>query len=162
MNIEIFEEVRVPKHNQRAFISLWHNKPHMSIVELARQSELSRPTCYRIIELLEQRGDIRGQVINGEPVASRVRVSQSSSAGDISHYRRVDLVRVITMHEAFVKEVFRYLCLQDEAFRKYRNDDGDIDLPALTSALEGRNRVESAARLHQNRLQHAARVIVGE
>ena len=139
---DCFHQLQTPPHRQRLFINLWHRRPNMAVSELSRQSRLSRPTCYKLIKLLEARGDIRGRTCNGESFAGRVTVTKSSpaaSAGDLTHHRRRDLLRVIAVHEDFVNEALAYLCHMDASFKRFRNEDGEVDLPVLIDFLKGKN-----------------------
>ena len=134
---DCFHQVQVRVSIQRLFIQLYHQHPRMTVVELARRSKLSRPTCYKLIRLLEERGDIRGQLCNGEPFLPEVRVLKS--AGDLSHMRRVDLLHVIDVHEEYVKSSLTYLCGLDKSFREFRNDKGEVNMVKLIDFLRVKN-----------------------
>ena len=129
--------MQIAPFRQRAFIQLWHRHPDMSVVELARRSELSRPTCYRIIRLLEERGDIRGRICNKKHLADEVKVpaSASTSSGDLSYARRADLLRQLRIHEEYVRLSLSLLGRYDEAFSGYLTGE-EIDLPDVLKRLE--------------------------
>ena len=54
--------MQIPPEKQVRFMDLWHNYPDMSVSELARRSDISRPTVYKLLRKLRHRGDIRGSV----------------------------------------------------------------------------------------------------
>ena len=54
--------MQIPPEKQARFMSLWHRYPDMTVSELARRSELSRPTVYKLFKKLARRGDVRGSV----------------------------------------------------------------------------------------------------
>lgn len=139
-DLQQFPEVQVGPARQDRFIGLWHRHPNMTMVELARRSKLSRPTCYKLVKLLQARGDVRGEVIDGAPVAGHVLVSKVGRVRDLSHYRRVDLLRELTLHEDYVNTSFALLCKGDSALKRHRNDAGEIDLQALIDTIKGRLR----------------------
>ena len=136
---DCFHQVQVRVSVQRLVIQLWHQHPQMTVVELARRSKLSRPTIYRLIKLMEQRGDIRGQVRNGEPFLPDVKVLFSDTVGDLSHMRRVDLLHVIDVHGEYLKESLSYLIGTDASFKRFRNDKGEVDVAKLSEYLKGKN-----------------------
>ena len=136
---DCFHQVQVRVSIQRMFIQLWHQHPRMTVVELARRSKLSRPTCYKLIKLLEERGDIRGQVKDGEPFLPEVRVLFADTVNDLSHMRRVDLLHTIDVHEAFVREALTFLSSSDASFKRFRNDKGEVDLSKLIDFLRDKN-----------------------
>ena len=52
--------MRIEPAVQWEFIRLWNRNVVMSVSQLARMAGISRPTAYRILHLLERRGDVRG------------------------------------------------------------------------------------------------------
>lgn len=57
----LFRQIRIDPEQQARFIAAWHKYPGMSISALSRHAGISRPTAYRLIKLLKQRGEIRGK-----------------------------------------------------------------------------------------------------
>lgn len=57
-----------PDFRLRDFVWRWHQFPEASMTELSAVTFLSRATCYKLQNLLLERGDIRGQVVDGCPV----------------------------------------------------------------------------------------------
>ena len=128
---DIIPTSRVPVPKQRRFISRWHRHPEMSISELARAAGISRPTAYSLIESLEQRGDVRGEVQDGAPVLpSKIRGADYTGAS------RERLLQGLTVYEDFVQVVLQYFCARDMRYRQYRDEEtGDINVPAFTKAV---------------------------
>lgn len=54
--------MQIPPDKQALFIKLWRRNVTMSISQLARLSDISRPTAYKILTKLRLRGDVRGEV----------------------------------------------------------------------------------------------------
>ena len=138
MDTGYFSEMQLARRRQGHFIELWHRKPNMSVSELSRQVGISRPTCYKLVKLLKARGDVRGLTVNGSAVAGQVMVSSDRRmrpAGDLSHFRRVDLLRIVRSHEDFVLSAFQLLCALDASFRQFRSDSGEVDVVRLTEAV---------------------------
>lgn len=53
--------MQIPPEKQARFIALWHRNVVMSVSQLARLSDISRPTAYKILKKLARRGDVRGE-----------------------------------------------------------------------------------------------------
>ena len=133
---DLFVQVQVPAHQQRLFIQLWHRHPAMPITELSRQARISRPTCYKLIKLLEARGDVRGEICNNEFLSETdIKIpAGEGSLGDLSHFRRQDLLRRIAVHEDFARVALKLLARYDRDFVGILEED--LDLPKLLSRLE--------------------------
>lgn len=65
----LFPDVKVDSWRQEKFIVKWHQFPRLGVAALSRLACISRPTAYRLIRLLEKRGDVRGEVCEGSPIA---------------------------------------------------------------------------------------------
>lgn len=101
---------------RRDFVHLWHRFPVMSVSELARRLEVSRPTVYSMIRELEARGDVRGDICDGTSV--RLLFASREDYSDC------------------VEAAFEYFALKDARYRRLRNSKtGDIDVPALTRRI---------------------------
>lgn len=133
----MFKQLQIPAWRQKSFIDLWHRNPRMTVTELARKSGLSRPTCYKLIRLLRERGDERGCIRDGERIA-RESAGAVGTAG-LAHYRRADLLRVITQHEEYVNETLSYLCGLDASFKRFRKSNGEVDVIGMVEYLKGKN-----------------------
>ena len=143
---DIFPDMQVPVYSQRLFIRLWHRFPGMHLTELSRQSKLSRPTCYKLVERLQARGDIRGEKCDGTRLSeSDIKISVDSvSLGDLSHFRRPDLFRRIGVHEDFVRAAIQLLARYDRDFIGKLEDD-EVDLHELLSLIHRKLKTPAAA-----------------
>ena len=79
----LFPEVKVDSWKQEKFIVKWHQFPKMNIAQLSRLASISRPTAYRLVRLLEARGDVRGEICEGTPVEDS-RLTESGFWIDLS------------------------------------------------------------------------------
>lgn len=141
MEVGLVSGMQLPEDNHRHFIELWHRHPKMNITELCRRVGISRPTAYKLIKGLKARGDVRGKLCNGLSVTSVLVSADRLHFSDLSHHNRLDLLRVIRSHEECIAAAFKLLCASDSSLRRYRNEDGEIDVHALTHALLGRFRM---------------------
>lgn len=64
----LFPEVKVDSWKQEKFIVKWHQFPKLDIAKLSRLASISRPTAYRLLRLMEARGDVRGETFDGVPL----------------------------------------------------------------------------------------------
>ena len=129
----LFADMQLPWFRQEAFIKHWHGS-RVGVSELARRVGISRPSCYKLIDKLEARGDVRGEICNGEPVSTRV----VQVEGDLSYATRRDLLRKLRDYNEFAKAVMSYVAAFDAEFigalEEGSETDG-VDLRKLTDRL---------------------------
>ena len=134
----LFADMQLPWFRQEAFIKHWHGS-RVSVSELARRVGISRPSCYKLIDKLEARGDIRGEICNGEPVSMRV----VQVEGDLTYATRRDLLRKLRDYNEFAKAAMSYVAAFDADFvgalEEGSETDG-VDLQKLTDRLVIRRR----------------------
>ena len=133
---DLFADMQIPPHQQRVFIQLWHRHPNMPIVELSRQSKLSRPTCYKLIKKLRNRGDVRGIQCDDKPVSESVQVASGEvQVSDLSYFRRTDLIKRIGVLEEYVLASVKLLARSDRDFLRVL-DAEEFDLNKVLALVE--------------------------